>query len=387
MSFNKNLDRKTVLDLVGRIRPKHAREYATANNWQRKSQDFGGLAVFDHKQLKLTQLLVPIDSDASDYPVRMLDVVQRIAEAEERPVLEVSNDLLNPDSDIVRYRIADPSISSDLGLLKGIEILEGAKRSLLSAAHSILAPVKYHPRLSRSEPKEFLKQCRLKQTEHGSFVVAIACPLDAVDAEGLLEGVGSFTRLTTATLMNSLHRIEDQIEADQEASLVADQSNGEIPISANLCDALSRMAPPSDRGLLEISTSWASTKPNESSVERSAVKFADEYFDVIRNVSAQLRPSHQAEVSAFVGFVETLNGNMNDHGRRHGEVILDLLQDNDVVRTRVVLNPDQYDVADKAHMSGDPVIVKAELHRGRRVHRLSNVTHFQGVSKAEVKSE
>ena len=384
MPFNTQLDRKTILDLVGRIRPRHAREYAKATNWTRKPQDFGGLAVFDYGERELTQLLIPIDGDAKDYPVRMLDVVQRIAEIEERPILEVSNDLLNPDSDIVRYRIADPSVSSDLGLLKGIEILEGAKRSLLSAAHSILAPVKYHPRLSKREPKEFLDQCRLKQTEHGSFVVAIACPLDAVDTEGLLEGVDSFTRETTKTLMASLRRIEDGIEADQEATLVADDAGNGVPITANLCDALARMEPPSARGLLEISTSWASTCPNEDANERASVRFADDYFDVIRDVGTQLRPTHQAEVSVFAGFVETLNGNMNNDGRRHGEVILDLLEENDVVRTRVTLDADQYAEADQAHMSGKPVIVKAELHRGRRVHRLSNVTIFRAVTENEL---
>ena len=384
MPFNTQLDRKTILDLVGRIRPRHAREYAKATNWTRKPKDFGGLAVFDYGERELTQLLIPIDGDAKDYPVRMLDVVQRIAEIEERPILEVSNDLLNPGSDIVRYRVADPSVSSDLGLLKGIEILEGAKRSLLSAAHSILAPVKYHPRLSKREPKEFLEQCRLKQTEHGSFVVAIACPLDAVDAEGLLEGVDSFTRETTKTLMDSLRRIEDGIEADQEANLMAHDAGNGVPITANLCDALARMEPPSARGLLEISTSWASTCPNEDANERASVRFADDYFDVIRDVGTQLRPTHQAEVSVFAGFVETLNGNMNNDGRRHGEVILDLLEENDVVRTRVTLDVDQYAEADQAHMSGKPVIVKAELHRGRRVHRLSNVTMFRAVTEKEL---
>lgn len=384
MPFNTQLDRKTILDLVGRIRPRHAREYAKANNWSRKEQDFGGLAVFDHTVQELTQLLIPIDADTNDYPVRMLDVVQRIAEIEERPILEVSNDLLNPDADVVRFRVADPSVSSDLGLLKGIEILEGAKRSLLSAAHSILTPVKYHKRLSRREPKEFLDQCRLKQTEHGSFVVAIACPLDAVDAEGLLDGVDSFTRETTKTLMDSLQRIEIGIEADQEANLVADHPDGGVPITANLCDALARMEPPSDRGLLEISTSWASTHPNDDAVERASVRFQDDYFDVIRDVGTRLRPTHQAEVSVFAGFVETLDGDMNDEGRRHGVVILDLLQENDVVRTRVTLNADQYAEANQAHLSGKPIIVKAELHRGRRVHRLSNVTQFRAVTDAEI---
>lgn len=386
MPFNDYLDRKNVLELLSKVRPRHAREYAGANGWNRKPKDFGGLAVFDHTQLELTQLLIPIDADANDYPTRMLDVVQRIAEVENRPIIEVSNDLLNPDSDVVRYRVVDPTISLDLGLLKGIEILDGARRSLLSAAHSILAPLPYHPRLSRREAKEFVDQCRLKQTEHGSFVIAVACPLDAVDSEGLLEGFEPFTRQATQLLMDSLLRIESCVEADDEARLTA-TPNGEIPVSGNLCDAIARMEPPSNRGTVEVSTTWASTHPNPNCSKRQSVSFGEDHFEVIRDVSMKLRPSHQAEVANFVGQVETLNGNLNTEDRRYGEVSLDLLYGDELIRTRVDLNPDQYAIADAAHMSGSPVIMRGELHRGRRAHRITNITRFQSAESLAEPSE
>ncbi len=379
MPFDSAYDRKTMLDLAGKVKPRSARDYAAANHWVRQSDNYGGLAIFNHRTLPLTQLLTPIESDAVDYPKLMLAAAEKMADLESRAIIEVVNDMLNPDADVVRYRIADPSISSDLSLMRGIEVLEGAKRSLLAAAHSILSPQAYHPRLSRTEAKAFVDQCRLKQTEHGSFVVAIACPLNAVDADGLLDGIDSFTRLTTSTLMQSLQRIESRIDADDEQSLT-DTIDGQIPLSANLCDALSRLEPPTHQGTLEISTSWASTKPNLQNPGRMSVKFPDDYFSVIRDVGKRLRPGHEAEVASFVGQVETLNGNLNTDGRRHGEVVLELLFENELVRARVELSPDQYADADKAHMSGSPVILKGELHRGRRTHRLSNVTQFKTVS-------
>lgn len=378
MSVNAEYDRQNLLDLTGKVKPRSARDYASANQWVRQAENYGGLAIFNHKTLPLTQLLIPIEAAESEYPKLMLDVAEKLAGLEERAVIEVVNDLLNPDDDVVRYRITDPSISSDLSLLRGIEVLEGAKRSLLAAAHSILSPQSYHPRLSRSEARTFVDQCRLKQTEHGSFVVAIACPWDAVE-DGLLDGIESFTRLTTETLMRSLQRIESCINADDELSL-SKNVQGQVPISANLCDALSRLEPPSEQGSLEISTTWASTKPNLEMPGRVSVKFPDDHFNVIRDVGKRLRPGHAAEVASFVGQVETLNGSLNTDGRRHGEVVLDLLFENELVRTRVELSPDQYADADEAHMSGSPVIVKGELHRGRRLHRLSNVTQFKLVS-------
>ncbi|MEX1026449.1 MAG: hypothetical protein WD049_00355, partial [Candidatus Paceibacterota bacterium] len=336
MSIDHRSDRESLLHLVSRVKPRDARTYASANGWIRKSQDYGGLAVFDHHDRELTQLLIPIETTSCDYASLMLDVVERLAEVEDRSIIEVANDLLDPDSDVVRYRISDPTISADLGLLKGIETLEGAKRSLLAAAHSVLKPATYHPRLSRREATEFVDRCRLKQTEHGSFVVAIACPLDAVDAEGLLRGGNSFTRQVTSLLMESLIRIEERIDADDEASLTV-ATPEKAPVTANLCDALSRLEPPSDQGSLEISATWASTTPNPDAPQRRVVRLTEDHFKVIRAVGLRLRPSHEAEVANFVGQVETLNGDLNDHGRRYGEVILDLLVDDELVRTRVEL--------------------------------------------------
>jgi len=383
MPIDHRLDHESMLHLASRVRPRDARTYASANGWARKSHDYGGLAVFDHRELDLTQLLIPIEETSSGYASLMLDVIGRLAEVEERSMIEVANDLLNPDADVLRFRINDPTISADLGLLKGIETLEGAKRSLLAAAHSVLKPATYHPRLSRREATEFVDRCRLKQTEHGSFVVAIACPLDAVDAEGLLGGGNSFTRQVTCLLMESLIHIEERIDADDEASL--SMSMPEKPaVTANLCDALSRLEPPSDQGSLEISATWASTTPNPNVPQRRVVRLTEDHFKVIRAVGLRLRPSHDAEVANFVGQVETLNGNLNDHGRRYGEVILDLLVDDELVRTRVELNADNYAIADKAHMDGQPVILRGELHRGRRVHRLTNVTSFMSAADPSV---
>lgn len=381
MPFNDQLDRNALLEILKSVKPREARAYATANGWVRKREDFGGLAVFDHSEKELTQLLIPIESSANDFPLRMLDVVQRVSEFENRPVSEITNDLLNPDADTVRFRISDPSVSTDLSLLKGIEVLAGARKSLLSAAHSVLAPVTYHPRLSRREARDFVEQCRLKQTEHGSFVVAVACPLDAVDADGLLDGVDSFTRQTTNALMESLSRMESKIEADEEASLGVVE-NGEVPVSANLCDAIAKLQPPTERGFVEVSTTWASTTPNQKLSQREVVRFSEDHFNVIRDVGSRLRPSHKAEVASFAGQVETLNGDLNDAGRRYGEVVLDLLVENELVRTRVELDADDYSKADAAHMKGTPVIVTGELHRGRRTHRLSSVTKFDGVDAA-----
>jgi hypothetical protein len=79
----------------------------------------------------------------------------------------------------------------------------------------------------------------------------------------------------------------------------------------------------------------------------------------------------------FAGYVAALNGEMGPNGLMQGEVMLLLLHEETPARVRVDLSAEDYRVANQAHMSGGVVAVRGILHRGRRVHRLSDVSNFQ----------
>lgn len=67
-----------------------------------------------------------------------------------------------------------------------------------------------------------------------------------------------------------------------------------------------------------------------------------------------------------------------------GEVMLLLLHEDSPLRARADLSPEQYRTANEAHMAGGVVAVQGILHRGRRVHRLSDVTSVRRVEGGSV---
>src|SRR5690606_19856891 len=126
---------KEVERLASQVVPSDARSYALAQGWRRLQHINGNLAVFSRGDGSLDQLLIPLEPSAPDYPKRILDVARNLAEFEHRSLYEILNDLLMPDADIVRFKVSSPQLTNDLSLIKGIEILEGAKRAILSSAH------------------------------------------------------------------------------------------------------------------------------------------------------------------------------------------------------------------------------------------------------------
>jgi len=366
--------------LARQVSPQHARQYALAHGWERVPAVNGGVALFKRPDSDLDQLIIPLQATGPDYARRIVDVVANLSEREKRLPQEIVNDLLLPDVDVVRYRLVSPATEKgDLSLTAGLRMLDGARRSLLAAACSVVSPVRYHPRMSRTEAVDMVDSCRLLQTERGSFNLAIACPLRPVEGQAALfdESAVPFARRTIELLLRSAARLVQAIEADEVASIyeAADQP----AISANLCDAILEMKPREERSQLVIGVSWASTLPQTAPREfPRTVAFPHDYFPIIEDVYGKLRPSPAPAQSLFVGFVDTLNGNPGPDGRMQGATRFVLVhEEEEVIRARSELGPDDYQKAVQAHGAARIVKFNGILHLGRRVHQITNVQQFE----------
>jgi len=367
--------------LAAAVSPQDARQYALAHGWQRVSAVNGGVALFTRADSDLDQLLIPLQATGPDYARRIADVVDNLVALEKRPAEEILNDLLMPDVDIIRYRLVGADTEKgDMSLVGGIRMLDGARRSLLAAACSVVSPVRYHPRMSRTEALELLDTCRLLQTERDSFTVAIACPLRPVEQRQALfdELAVPFGRRTTDLLMRSLYRLVQAIEADDAAS-ISDSPTAQPHISANLCDALLEMKPSDRKSQVIISASWASTHPQRASPGiAQKVLLQHDQFQIIEDVYRKLRPSPAPAESLFVGYVDTLNGSPGPDGRMQGETRFVLVhEEEEIIRARSDLGPDDYQKAVQAHGAARIVKFNGILHIGRRVHQITKVQQFE----------
>ncbi|CAK8716217.1 hypothetical protein GCAAIG_05630 [Candidatus Electronema halotolerans] len=375
-----------LLQLASQILPTEARNYAKVHGWEPVTAAKGRIWVFRHSVQKLRQLVIPIDQEDDAYSEAIVEVLQRIADDEKRSPIAVASDLLMPNSDIVRFRVAgDDILAGNLSLEDGACLIEGAKRAILSSACSVINKTTHHPRMSRSEAAEMLKACKFGQTEYGSFVAKIACPLNAVETNAsLLDATMPFVRHATKLLSSACHQLVESIENDAVSALIENNSANPI-ITSNLCDALLRMQGGREKSSLGIDITWASN-PNVPipDVPRGVV-FKAEYFRTVDEIQRALRPKKESDSSqTLLGTVETLNGPVGEDGRRSGEVILALLlEDEEVVRARAVLGPDEYARAVQAHNKGRTyIMVKGVLQRGNRISSLQQVESFDLVGQS-----
>ncbi len=364
------------------LRPLAVKLYAESRGWLPVELEGVRFWLFRHPEQRLRQLQIPMDPDDVNFVDGMLDMVRRIAEIEQRPPEVVLEDLRSTDADVLRVRVVSPaSETGQLSLSADVELREGARRALLAAACSVVNPARYHPRLSRGEADALLAACRAGQTEVGSYVVKIICPLHAVE---LGEQALPFTRQVTSHLMRSTAKLVHDIEKGRFDEYEASRGAA-VPLSSNLCDALLRMRPDHDGGQIELSTQWAADRRIKPPAEiPTRVSIKADYFPEIEQVSKMLRPSSGGgRDEQLIGTVEQLSGAVGIDGRRSGEVMFTLLKDDEQLRARATLDPEQYEVAMKAHERGDAyVVLRGILHRGPRVSRIERLHGLRLLSDA-----
>lgn len=155
--------------LLKAVTPHALRLYAQASGWQRVEGVNGDFAVYAKPETPMRQLIVPLDEQFDDYAERVAEAIHRLAEFDHRSAGEVLNDLTVPPADVLRLRMQSREADSGtLPLEEGLRLLQGGRDLLLAAACSAHQHQAYYPRQTFAPAQEFLRSCRIGQTERGS---------------------------------------------------------------------------------------------------------------------------------------------------------------------------------------------------------------------------
>ena len=358
--------------------PTNVRDYIRSRGWT-LSQDAISerLFVFSNPQHAPKQLVFPMDSTAPDYKESVYSVAEKLAYLEGVSVGKIMSRFLEVRHDTLRLRITTPYGIDALPLSFAANAVVASQRMVLAGATSALRPQIYHPRLGRlAEAVQLLNVAKFQHTEHNSFVLKVSCPYDGLDIPPIHDV--PFVRQAMITIIQGVRALVTAIEADVLDDFVEDTIQQVHPlVSSNLCEAITELHDEYLRNALDISVDWSAVRPLPELA--TPVRIQRDYFPRIEEVSRALRDTSISLEDTFMGTVEQLNGDMGLDGQRSGLVILNLLLEDEVVRAQVNLTAEQYQIADRIHMTeGAYVIVSGRLRPGRQPRRLDDISGFDG---------
>ena len=218
----------------------------------------------------------------------------------------------------------------------------------------------------------------MRHTESGSFVLKVACPIDAIpsDIGDLLQP--PFVRRAILGMNQAMRDLISALEADTLDKLVEQaKKEGTSPLSSNLCEGLIAFQDEDLRANLDISVSWSARLETPPAAFREKVRIQWDYFPRIEQVRVALRPEEKAMEQPFVGMVDELKGELGPGEQREGEVILNLLVDGESIKAKASLNVEHHKLAHQAYGQGKTYIkVTGLLQPGNQPRKLTDVKEF-----------
>ena len=164
------------------INPIDLRDFLKSQGWLVFEQALDDrLFVFSSPAFPRRQLVFPMDLTAPDYVETVNLVIDKMCELTGASRNSLVAKLLSIRDDVLRLRVFNGANDYDVPLSFASSLITNAEKLLKAAACTVLRPRAHHPRLSLSEANQLIEKSRFGQTERGSYVVKVSCPLNALE--------------------------------------------------------------------------------------------------------------------------------------------------------------------------------------------------------------
>jgi hypothetical protein len=326
-------------------------------------------------------LLLPSSNHFADYTERIYDVIEFLAHTEKKDIISFVQDLLLDPCDVIRFRIVhNEADSGTVPLDAGFNFLESAKKILFITACDLVQPEKYHKRLSLKGAQQFINNCRVGQTERGSFILPIICPFIENDKEEKPRNLSlyqkdlipnSFTRKVTNRLMWSLSFVKSCIDSDELDKVI--DLEGEQMISSNFLESIIDLLSILEKIDTEISASWSPFNTFDQKLPQK-LKISSDYLQPIEAISSKIKKSSEEDIEdIFYGKISQCKANPDSHNRTEGEITFNFLYDEEkVLKAKILLKNEDYNHAINAHLEGKTVQIKGTLKTYGRTKIIEN---------------
>jgi len=358
-------------ELAGRISHVDVAKYLHDLGWSEIDQAREWVKIFQYeKQDDFFQVDLPVSRELRDYKTAMYRAIECIAQSASKSVEQVILELLNPLSDILRLRIKEPDIENgSIYVEDAIRLYDNAKKLLMATAMDIVHPEILHKGRPDNNIVEFVNNCKFGQTEIGSYVVSIVCPISTVENNQVVqlslfneedECADSLTRKVVNKLVSSVRIVRESISQGVFEKTIYENVNSEHCISANFLDALSEINIYRNSSELDITAKYAPTI-SKNTLSDTFVSLTHDFYSPIDTLVKKIKNTQESE-KTYIGRIKGLDAAPDPSIRDKGKVTLVFLNDDEKKATAsIILSKEDYDAAIEAHRGGKTVKILGTL--------------------------
>lgn len=349
--------------------------YLFNKKWQRLPDLFEGKVRQFQSEDEEEVVLVPMTKTFTDYYREVRETLGIIASSEGKSFEELTNKLLNPSQDILKWRIADELTNKGAIPFNSMtENIEHIKDLLASAILDVTTPSKVHSRLYTKEVNTQLSNYQFGQTEIGSYILNILCPLGYYQYKLFnpeLEDV-PLGRKVNLQILNGITKVQTSIsDKSSELQDILDEDK----ISVNFLTALSKIYEENNNSDVSIKADWNIDVPLPSNICISQVVLNSKCYDPLLYVIEKNSPQQEQNTKkSYCGKISSISGDAEIESRETITVVVAAIDD-DMRKTnvKVELNCQKYySIVSEAFESGANVIVTGIVSKTAKSTKLSD---------------
>lgn len=356
-------------ETVGALSPNHVGGYLHARGWVDRGA-FGPNGRLYRREggSDAQEIVLPTRRSVVDFTRRMAELVQTLAEVEQRDTASVVFDLACTSFDIVRIRSKDADQYGSIRFDEGLQLHEEARNLVLAAARAAASdqPRKAWKGRRPESVTEYLQRVRLGQTEKRSFSVTVLSPYNFEPnmQSTLFEGE-AFGRRVTQQFGKALQAVETALAEAVTGLMPAFERTVSSGVSAELCGSLAKLAD-NDVGV-EVSVSWSPAKPTNLGPCRLSLTRSDAaILQEVARVFANEEPEPNARIEGIITQIG------EDPRTYDGSSVVEAVLDGRLRKVNIHWGQDERDTLITAFQQRRRIQVEGELESEKKRLRLRN---------------
>lgn len=338
--------------------------------------------VFKNKLDPEFTLAIPASEKATDFYSCVYSLIQTLSAINEKTEQEIIDSLKSAYTDRLQFRIiTEESKGGKLPLDYAARCLEGLKDLVLYAA---CAEENAKPICARaySGAKRALERFQFGQTQIGSFIINI--DVQVVDEEDeqlyLIDAAPSPKEPPEHKIIKRIGTAINQIDSVANKQIkVGDLIEDAFKdgITANMCDALSKLRPESEEDIT-VETSIYYAEAITQTVEPPKVCTLDNiHFAFIDEISKRYKDCTLVEDVTLEGTIKMLSKNSGNDGDEAENTVRLLAKVDDRLRSITLhLSPDNHTLACNAYRDDNEVRVSGTIDKSGKYWFFTEVSEF-----------
>lgn len=349
-------------------------QYLTLKGWSCSSAAFEGRIVQCITPDETDSVLIPKDKSFVDYSKGLERTLMVIAGYEGVSIKHLYNKLLNPSSDLLRWRISDGMTEGGVIPFNSMSSNIDYIRDLLgSACLDILSPSVFHSKVYTKDVLDQISKYKFGQTEVGSYILNILCPLGFYQYQLFDQNIENLpiSRQINLRILGNIDRVQKSVE-DNSSEICDNVASGTI--SVNFLNSLTELYDENKDSEVTLTADWSKDVPLLSEPVNQVV-LKPRCIERVMAVVEDYTPKQEQDVPAhFFGKIVNIGAEAEVGNRDTVDIKIATIGENmRTVTVNATLNYSLYfGIVEEAFQTGADVKVSGAKTTTARSIRLSN---------------